>query len=198
MRRIIAYFGLVLAVIVVGFWGVKYLAPTDTSGRQAVAPSPAPAIGGAFNLVDHNRKSVTDIDFRGRYLLVFFGYTFCPDLCPTTLHIVTEAMDLLGAQATKVQPIFISVDPERDTPETLKSFVENFHPRLIGLTGSSDQVAAAAKAYRVYYAKANDEEEYLMDHSAIIYLMGLDGKFVTHFSHGTTPDTMAAKVREHL
>ncbi len=198
MRRLIAYLGLGLAAIVVGLLGRIYLAPVDTSGPQAVAPSPALAIGGAFTLVDHNRKTVTDIDFRGRYMLVFFGYTFCPDACPTALQTVTEAMDLLGAQATKVQPIFISVDPERDTPETLKSFVANFHPRMIGLTGSPEQVAAAAKVYRVYFAKANDEDEYLMDHSAIIYLMGPDGKFVTHFSHGTTPDTMAAKVREHL
>jgi len=198
VQRLVAYLGLGVVAVVVGLWGWKYLAPADTSGRQAVTPSPAPDIGGAFTLVGHNGKTVTDADFRGRYLLVFFGYTFCPDVCPTALQIVTEAMDLLGVQATKVQPLFISVDPERDTPENLKSFVENFHPRMIGLTGSPEQVAAAAKVYLVYYAKANDEEEYLMDHSAIIYLMGPDGKFVTHFSHGTSPEAMAAKVREYL
>jgi len=167
--------------------------------RSADAPIP---IGGPFTLVDHTGKTVTDGDFRGRYLLVFFGYTYCPDVCPTSLQTLTAALDLLGAQAEKVQPLFISVDPERDTPEALAWYVGNFHPRLIGLTGSSEQTAAAAKAYRVYYAKTQEEgaadDDYLMGHSAMTYLMGPDGKYRTVFSHDVTPEEMANTLRQYL
>jgi protein SCO1/2 len=133
-------------------------------------------------------------------MLIYFGYTFCPDVCPTELQAMSQAIDGLGDEAGKVTPVFITVDPERDTVEQLAGYAEHFHPRLIALTGTTEQVAAAAKAYRVYYRKVEDESttDYMMDHSSIIYLMGPNGRFLTHFSYGTGPDKMAEKIREYL
>ena len=196
MTRFFVYLGLIIAVLSASLLLSRYLASTEIPPK-ATSSSSIP-IGGAFTLIDHNGKTVTDADFRGRYMLAYFGYTFCPDVCPTALQTITEAMDLLGAKADKVQPVFISVDPERDTPKVLKSFMENFHPRMIGLTGSSEQVAAVAKVYRLYYAKASDEDDYLIDHQAFIYLMGPDGKIITYFPHEIAPDAIATKVRKHL
>ena len=150
-------------------------------------------IGGPFTLTDHNGRRVTDQDFRGNYMLVFFGYTYCPDVCPTELQVMTEAVRLMGPSGDAIQPIFVTIDPERDTPETIKAYVENFGPRLIGLTGSAEDVAVAAKAYRVYYSKAGtgDASDYLMDHSSIVYLMNPDGKFVKHFTYSTDAKALA-------
>lgn len=158
-------------------------------------------IGGPFALVDQDGAARTDEDFRGRYLMIYFGYTFCPDVCPTALADMAIALDDLGPMAARVQPLFVSVDPARDTPQRLKSYVVEFHPRLIGLTGSDDQVTRAARAYRVYYAKVEDAAagaDYLMDHSSIVYLMDPEGRYVTHFGHGTSPETMAERLREAL
>ncbi len=158
-------------------------------------------IGGPFTLVDHDGKTRSDGDFRGEHLLIFFGYTYCPDVCPTALSDMALALDELGDEAAKVRPLFITIDPARDTPERLKTYVANFHPRLVGLTGSQEAVTAAAKAYRVYFAKSKSEAapgEYLMDHTSIIYLMGPDGRYLTHFSLGTSAETMAARIRENL
>jgi protein SCO1/2 len=163
---------------------------------------PRPAVGGPFDLVDHEGRAATDADFRGRLMIVFFGFTYCPDVCPTALTAIAQALDLLGADAVNVAPLFITVDPERDTPEQLKEYVRHFHPRLIGLTGTPEKIAAAAKAYRVYYAKARaanaPPDEYTMDHTSIVYLMGRDGKFLAHFSHGTEPKAIADRARSHL
>jgi protein SCO1/2 len=151
-------------------------------------------IGGPFTLTDQNGHRVTEKDFLGKYMLVFFGYTYCPDVCPTELQVMTEALKQMGPKADVIQPIFISFDPERDTPETLKTYVGNFSPQLIGLTGTEQEIAAAAKAYRVYYSKVKDSggaNDYLMDHSSILYLMGPDGKFVRHFSYTTDAKTLA-------
>jgi len=158
-------------------------------------------IGGSFTLVDHDGKARSDGDFKDEHLLIYFGYTYCPDVCPTALSDMGLALDDLGDEATKVRPLFITVDPSRDTPERLKSYVANFHPRLVGLTGSEQAVAAVAKAYRVYFAKSNTEAapgEYLMDHTSIIYLMSPDGRYLTHFTHGTSAETMARRIRENL
>jgi cytochrome oxidase Cu insertion factor (SCO1/SenC/PrrC family) len=155
-------------------------------------------VGGPFALTDHNGKRVTDQDFRGKYMLIFFGFTYCPDVCPSELQVMSAALDKLGPEADKIQPIFITIDPERDTPEAMKAYVANFHPRLVGLTGSSEDVAQVAKAYRVYYAKAKGSEnqaDYLMDHSTILYLMGPDGKFVKHFTYGTEAEGLAEGLR---
>ncbi len=160
----------------------------------------AAAIGGPFTLVDSSGDTVTDEDFLGRYTLIYFGYAFCPDVCPTSLSAMAAALDMLPPeQAEKVVPIFITVDPERDTPDVLGGYVEMFHPRMVGLTGSEAQVTEAAQAYRVYYAKVEQEDgPYLMDHSSIVYFMGPDGKLRAHFSHNTDPDRMAEVMAEHL
>jgi len=192
----------ILAVVVV-FAALAYVihqVQTDPGERpQAVAPA---AIGGPFTLVDQDGKTVTEAAFRGRFALVFFGYTFCPDVCPTALTEVSNALDMLGDAGAKVMPVFITVDPARDRPEHLKEYLGFFHPRMVGLTGTPEQVAAAAKAYKVYYkkgpAEGADANDYLMDHTAIVYLMGTNGRFVTHFPQGTGAAAMAAKIREYL
>ena len=158
-------------------------------------------IGGPFTLTDQDGRKVTDKDFRGRYMLVFFGYTYCPDLCPTELQVMSAALDSLGARAAAIQPVFISFDPQRDTPAVLKQYVSNFHPRLVGLTGSPEEIAAAAKAYRVYYSKvANSSapDTYLMDHSTITYLMDPQGKFLKHFSYSTDAAALAKALAEAI
>jgi protein SCO1 len=167
----LALAGILVALLLLGTGGFLWL--NDNSG--------GPSIGGPFALTDGNGKTVTDRDFRGKYLLVYFGYTFCPDVCPTTLNEVAEAMDRLGPKADRVQPLFISVDPQRDTPAVIKQYVGSFTPRLIGLTGTPDEIAKVAKEYRVYYAvhrTGGGPNDYTVDHSSILYLMGPNGKFL--------------------
>lgn len=158
-------------------------------------------VGGPFTLTDHTGKRVTDRDFRGRHMLVFFGFTFCPDVCPSALQIASAALDKLGPRAAGVTPIFITVDPERDTPAQMASYVASFHPRLVGLTGTLEETQAAAKAYRVYYQKVKDEKSsagYTIDHTSIIYLMDREGRFVSHFTHASSVDTLVAGLKKHL
>jgi protein SCO1/2 len=132
-------------------------------------------------------------------MLVFFGYTFCPDVCPTTLSVIAAALDKVGPDADKIVPIFISVDPKRDTPEVLKPYLASFGPRFIGLTGSDEDVAAAANAYRVYYQAHTDEgANYAVDHSGVVYLMSPSGQFVANYTLETSPDAMAADLKKHL
>ena len=172
----------------------------------------AALVGGPFELVDHTGRLVTQAAYAGDYLLVFFGYTFCPDVCPMTLGRVSVALDAPGESVERVRPLFISVDPERDTPEVLAAYVVAFHPRIVGLTGSAEQIKAVAKAYRVFYLRVEEEgrtsaedymmdhstEDYMMDHSTIAYLMAPDGRYLRHFSNGTNPETMAASIRDEL
>lgn len=193
-RRVLWVVAALVVVPAVLFVGKQHYGWFD-----APAPVARPAVGGPFALVDAQGRAVTDADFRGRLMLVFFGFTYCPDVCPTALTSIAQALDRLGPDADKVVPVFITVDPERDTPEQLKEYVRHFHPRLIGLTGTPGQIAAAAKAYRVYYAKARPQgmppDDYTMDHTSITYLMGRDGKFLAHFSHGAEPEAIAQRVR---
>ncbi len=172
----------------------------DGDGKTITAFSPAVELGGPFELVDHNGRTVTDADFRGQFLLIYFGYTYCPDFCPSELQNMAVALDRLDQFAAKVTPVFISVDPERDTVDAIKDYVPHFHDRMIGLTGSAEQIAAAAKQYSVFYAKAEDpgSTEYLMDHSTFVYLTGPDGKVVTVFRYNTPPEDMAAVIRHYL
>jgi cytochrome oxidase Cu insertion factor (SCO1/SenC/PrrC family) len=154
-------------------------------------------IGGAFTLTDNTGKHVTDQDFHGKYTLVFFGFTSCPDICPAGLQLIAGALQKLGTKAQLITPIFISVDPQRDTPEKLAAYVKNFDPRLVGLTGTPEEIAVVAKAYRVYYAKVPSKErpdDYTMDHTSIIYVMDPKGEFVTHFTPSTSVDDIAAKL----
>ncbi len=157
-------------------------------------------VGGPFTLINQDGQTVTDKDFSGKHMLIFFGYTYCPDVCPTELQVMTQALVTMGERAAAIRPLFITIDPERDTPEVMKSYVENFGGNLTGLTGSAEQIAAVAKAYRVYYKRAGSPEasDYLMDHSSIIYLMGPDGSFVTHFSYTTDANDLAAKLTDAL
>ncbi|MBL4747830.1 MAG: SCO family protein [Magnetovibrio sp.] len=159
-------------------------------------------IGGPFNLIDQTGKAVTEKDFAGKYMLIYFGYTFCPDVCPTSLSIMGEAIHMLHQkQQDKVVPIFITIDPERDTPEVMAAYVPNFYEKMVGLTGSMQNIKAAAKAFKVFYAKANEDDpdgNYTMDHGSTTYLMGPHGRYVTHFTHGTPATAIAAKLAEYL
>jgi cytochrome oxidase Cu insertion factor (SCO1/SenC/PrrC family) len=153
-------------------------------------------IGGAFALIDQNGKRRTDADFRGKFMLVYFGFTYCPDVCPTDLQQMGLAVDRLGAAGDAVQPIFITVDPERDTPEHLKYYVANFHSRFIGLTGDAPAIHEAARVYRAYYAKVDfGKSGYTVDHSSFIYLMGRDGEYLGFFPPGTPADILVGTLR---
>jgi cytochrome oxidase Cu insertion factor (SCO1/SenC/PrrC family) len=154
-------------------------------------------VGGPFTLTDQTGKRVTDRDFHGKFLLVYFGFTNCPDVCPTALQVMAAALDKLGPNAERITPVLITVDPEHDTPALLAAYVASFHPRLVGLTGSPAEIDAAAKAYRVYVKKVPDPKStagYTMDHSSIIYVMGPDGAYRTHFTHATSADAMAERL----
>ena len=177
-------------------FGVILLVTSRLSGPVAQQVA---AIGGPFKLVDQNGQAVTDQDFKGRPFLVFFGFTRCPDICPTTLFDVSEIMRALGKDADRVRALFITVDPDRDTPNVLKDYLSSFDLRLSGLTGDADAVAAVAKAYRVYFKKVPlDQGGYTMDHTAIVYLMDKDGRFVSPFNLKRTTEAAAADLRRHL
>lgn len=155
------------------------------------------AIGGPFSLTNHLGQRVTENDFAGRLLLVFFGFTHCPDVCPAGLQVMSAALDKLGAKADGVVPIFVTVDPARDTPEVMKSYVSAFHPQLVGLTGTEAEIQAMSKTYRVYAKRVDDPgspDGYTMDHSGFIYLMDKTGVYLTHFSHSASPDEIAARI----
>jgi cytochrome oxidase Cu insertion factor (SCO1/SenC/PrrC family) len=190
----------------VGMW----LALTPLRAADAPARSPAEImdilmwnrepVGGPFELTDHTGRTRTERDFRGQLMLVYFGFTYCPDVCPTDLQAIGLAMDRLGAKAADLQPLFITVDPERDTPDHLAEYVKLFHPRLIGLTGSAAAIRKAADAYKVYYAKADPDKNggYTVDHTAFIYLMDRDGNYLGFFPPGTSADRMAEIIRPNL
>jgi protein SCO1/2 len=166
--------------------------------------SPAPiampsAVGGPFKLVDQNDKPITDQDLKGHPFLVFFGFTHCPDVCPSTLFDVSEVFRALGPEAKDVRALFITVDPERDTPAVLKDYLSSFDPRVIGVTGDANAIAAAEKAYRVYAKKVPlDGGGYTMDHTAIVYLMNKDGRFVTPFNLKRRPQEAAEDLKRYL
>lgn len=175
--------------------------PTEKTHNTLI---PAVKIGGEFTLVNADGQTVRNSDFLGRFMFIYFGFSYCPDLCPTELQNMSLALDLVAetmpSAVQKIQPIFITIDPERDTPATLKQYVDHFYPTMAGLTGSAEQIAAVAKAYRVYYAKAiqDDSSDYLMDHSSFVYLMGPDGEFRRMFKQNTPPPKMAEALRQTL
>jgi protein SCO1/2 len=176
------------------------LLATPHEGRS-VQSSGTALVGGPFSLVGADGKAVTDADFRGRYMLVFFGFTHCPDICPAELQVIAEALDKLGDKGKKLVPVFITLDPERDTPRVMAEYVKTFGPNFVGLTGSPEAIAGAAKAYRVAYAKVKNKEsagDYSVDHSALGYLMDPKGRYVTHFSYGTSSEEMAKKLGKFL
>ncbi len=192
--------GLILAGLVAGA-GLAYVMLSANGPQTGAVVTGKALIGGPFSLVDQTGKRVTEKDFLGRPMLIFFGYRNCPDICPSGLQVVTAALEKLGDRAKDLQPVFITVDPARDTPEKLAEYLKSFSPRFTGLSGTPEEVAAAAKAYRVYYQKVEDEkfkDTYSMDHSAIFYLMGADGQFITHIPHTTDVDKVVAALDKSL
>jgi len=174
------------------------LAHRDTP-RGAAGTLLASAIGGPFRLVDQNGKTVTDADLKGKWSLVYFGYTHCPDACPTALNDIAIALDQLGPKREAVRSVFITVDPERDTPEVLKDYVASFDAPILALSGSPEEIARAAKAYRVYYAKHPEPGgDYSMDHSSVIYVMDPEGRFTASFTHQSTPEEIAERLKKLL
>jgi cytochrome oxidase Cu insertion factor (SCO1/SenC/PrrC family) len=156
-------------------------------------------IGGPFALVDHTGKPRADEDFRGKLLLIYFGYSFCPDVCPTDLQQISLAVNGLGNAGEAVQPLFITLDPDRDTAAHLADYVPLFHPRLIGLTGTADQIRSVALAYKVYYAKfPPGSPDYVVDHSSFIYLVDENGQYIGFFPPGTTAERMIEIIKQHL
>ena len=221
MLKLIRIFVLLLLAMLGGLWGLAWYlrAPGEAMGdaflRQLAqfggADMPAPsaggvqlpqgiALGGPFSLQDHTGQRVTEGAFAGRLGLIYFGFTYCPDVCPTELGLMASALDLLGADASRVLPVLITIDPARDTPAALADYVSRFHPALIGLTGSEEEIAAAARAFRVYYRKIQPSgaSDYLMDHSSFIYLVGPDGKVRQLFRPNTPPETIAAALRGQI
>jgi protein SCO1/2 len=193
--RVLLVFAAFLAGLVLFFVAILFVAGRAPSPiGQAIA-----GVGGPFHLEDENGKPISDADMKGRPFLVFFGFTHCPEICPTTLFEMSQVMRALGPDADRVGALFITVDPERDTPSILKDYLSNFDPHLRGLTGDQASINAAIKAYRVYAKKIPLENgDYTMDHTAVVYLMDKDGRFVAPFSTKRTPEAEAAELRRHL
>jgi len=171
-------------------------------GASAAPPPLANLFSGGFELIDHHGKPRSSEDFRGRFMLIFFGYTYCPTTCPTNLQHMAQALKQLGNRARNVQPIFITIDPARDTPSVLKDYVANFGAGFLGLTGTETQIRSVAKSYRVHRRKVIPDKsalkDYLVDHSSLTLLIGPDGKFRTLFPHDTTGPVMAKIMEKYL
>ena len=223
MLRIIRVSSLLLLALVAGIWAYAWVSksPQETLGeafanrlagvfgQEMAAPTASgggmqlPAgmsLGGPFELTNQAGQAVTERAFAGRWLLVYFGFTYCPDICPTELGTMASALDAMGPAGEAVTPILITIDPQRDTPAQLADYVPRFHPRMQGLTGTPEQVAAAARRYRVYFARVQrpDMTDYLMDHSSFIYLVGPDARVRALFRPETSPEALAAAVQAQL
>jgi cytochrome oxidase Cu insertion factor (SCO1/SenC/PrrC family) len=189
-------FGILTLILALGLGGYALW-----SSRIAPGGSGTALVGGPFTLVNHRGETVTEKSFLGKPMLLFFGFTYCPDICPTELQVMAAALTELGESGKDIQPILVSIDTARDTPDVLQSYVSNFGDRFIGLTGTEKQISEMAGVYRVFYAKQENPEDpqnYLMDHSSIIYLMGADGKFLKHFSYTTDAKPLADGLRKAL
>jgi protein SCO1 len=156
-------------------------------------------VGGPFTLTDQTGKQRSDTDFRGKLMIVYFGYTYCPDVCPTDLMAITQALDTLGPAAEGVQPLFITIDPERDS-KVLADYIAAFYHSLIGLTGTADEIRKVANSYKAFYAKVQDERsgDYSIDHTGVIYLMGRNGEYLGFMPPQTNPDRLTEILRKHL
>ena len=197
-QRLLLAAALLLGFAILGAGAFMALELRDNP-RGAAGTLLSSAIGGPFKLVDQNGKTVTNTDLEGKWLLVYFGYTHCPDACPTALNNIALALRDLGAEKQQVRPIFITVDPERDTSSAMKDYVQAFDAPIVALTGSDAAIAQAAKEYRVYYAKhAEAGGEYSMDHSSIIYVMDPKGRFTASFTGEDPPEQIAARLKKLL
>jgi protein SCO1/2 len=186
-----AALGLVLAALLLGVGGFMWF--SGGTGNNGLS------IGGPFTLQDGSGTTITDQDFHGRYMLVYFGYTFCPDVCPTTLTAVADAMDKLGPEASRIRTVFITVDPKRDTPAVVGKYAAAFGPNIVGLTGTPEAIAKVAREYRVYYAEHRTgpgPNDYAMDHSSVLYLMDPKGGFVAPVRADQSGDQIASALRK--
>lgn len=196
----------IVALLALGFYASQHLlsksetGPVDhsahlgTSGESTMTATSGPAIGGDFTLTDQEGKPFSSTQLDGRYSLVFFGFTHCPDVCPLAMTSLTEALSELPAeQSAQITPVFITIDPERDTPAVIKEYLANFFPGFVGLTGTHAEIKQAASAYRVYYTTAHPEDkDYQVAHSGYIYFMSPDGKYIRHFSHDDSAEKIAS------
>jgi protein SCO1/2 len=197
--RITLFSALGIVIAVLFAWQYGFLSP----GGSRPGTSGIAKIGGPFTLIDHTGAARTEKNFHGKLMLIYFGYTYCPDVCPTALQVMSVALQNLGKKAESVAPLFITVDPERDTVKHLSDYVKNFHAGMVGLTGSAAQIKQVAKVYRVYYRKAepasgDPPEDYLMDHSSVVYLMDREGLYITHFTHRSPSEEIEAAIRKYL
>jgi protein SCO1/2 len=186
----------VLALVGMFAWLGNSVLPNN----RAVTPE-NPLLRADFELMTANQKLVRDEDLRGQYLLVYFGFTHCPDICPTTLLLINNVLSQLGDKASKITPVFISVDPERDTPEIAATYAKNFGKNVLGLSGTPEQVQHAADSFKVYYSKVEDKGSalgYVVDHSGFIYLMGPKGEYVTHFAHHVSEQELKQGLMDHV
>ncbi len=197
-RLLLAAIALTAAIALGGIYllATGGVSPQPPAGNSApVRTTGTPDVGGPFTLVNQDGETVTQADFEGQYTLIYFGFTSCPDVCPTALQVMAAALDEMGESGDNITPVFITVDPERDDVETVRSYVKHFGPRFVGLTGTPEQIAQVTDAYKVYYRKVEDPNSaapYTMDHSSVVYLMGPDGQFLANFTHATSPERMAA------
>jgi protein SCO1/2 len=199
--RVVRWTAIALLVAVLGAWGAVWSGLLGGHGAGGVAGlSSGLQVGGPFRLTDSSGHVVTDASYRGKWMLVYFGYTYCPDVCPTELQAVAAGLDKLGPLAKQVAPLFITIDPERDTPAAMGQYTKLFDDRLVGLTGTEQEIAAVAKEYRVYYARVTPKGggAYLMDHSSFLYLMGPDGQLRALFKPGMDGTQIADGIRERM
>lgn len=207
-RKFIVAGTLALAILMISFTAYKVNLASNDRGGRVVNTTGTARVGGPFDLIDHNGRPVTEKFFRGKFMLVFFGYTRGPDICPAVLQVISAALERMGDDAKNIQPLFVTIDPARDTPGVMKKYLADFYAGMIGLTGSKKQIAEIAERYLVTYAKvveptmtgnqSGQSGPYGMDHSSRIYLMGRDGKFIRHFSYGTDPDKLAENIRSAI
>ncbi|MBL4618191.1 MAG: SCO family protein [Robiginitomaculum sp.] len=196
---VIRWTAIVLIIFIGGWMWVK----SNNQPQQATLSSGRASIGGDFTLINQDGVTVTQDDFRGKAMLVYFGYAYCPDVCPTALQVMGAAMQSIGDKASNFQPVLITIDPDRDTPELLAQYVTSngFPEGLVGLTGTKEQIATAAKAFSVVYRRAAGDEQaddYLMDHSSIVLLMDDKGEFVAAFGHQDSPQVIAKCLNDYL
>jgi len=194
-EALIPYIVAAACVVSGGLWhAAEEFAPTNRIVTVGV-----PKVGGPFVLLDQNGETRTDRDFRGRWMLIYFGYTNCPDVCPTSLALMSDVMTRLGGRAPRVVPIFITVDPDRDTPQVMKQYLASFGPKFVGLTGPKSHIASAASEYRVYVARRPAKDGgYAVDHSNVIYLMDPAGKFAANYDNSQGPEEIAADLKKRL
>ena len=194
-QALIPYLLLVAALI----GGVLWHESNQVPGLGRVVTTGQADVGVPFELTDQHGKRIGNQDFRGRYMLIYFGYSFCPDVCPTTLAVMAQALEKLGSRASRVAPVFITIDPERDTPKVLDEYMKSFGPTFVGLTGSVAEIKDVEKKFRVYAAKKPLEGgNYGMDHSSVIYLMGPDGKMISFYDEAASPDDLAKDLRAKI